>query len=235
MQTILLGIDGTGPLATAEYTAEMRSSFVKYFVRNSPATVKRYERGPAMDGVDMPVIVAKGYQFVHLNLVAHPNALVFLTGYSRGGAGVFSVAQRLARDGVKVRAMMLFDAVDRAIGIDATSIPNNVERVVHARRDPYAFTRNSFSNCGTVWHAPTKCDVRHFRGTHGALGGCPWPIPRGGKSNDYIKEFGEATPTLITYAEDGLAAREVWRRVNPRLVEHGFFGAQPGRLEAGLS
>jgi hypothetical protein len=72
--------------------------------------------------------------------------------------------------------MMLFDAVDRATGIDATSIPNNVERVVHARRDP-----------------------------------------------------------LITYAEDGLAAREVWCWVDPRLAEHGFFGAQPGRLESGLS
>jgi hypothetical protein len=49
VQAILLGIDGTGPLATAEYHAEMRSSFVKYIVRNSSATVKRYERGPAMD------------------------------------------------------------------------------------------------------------------------------------------------------------------------------------------
>ena len=128
MQAILLGIDGTGPLPAQEYEREMRNSFVKYIVRNSPATMKRYERGPAMDGFDMAVIAGKAYQFVHLNLAAHPKAPVFLTGYSRGGAGVIAVAQRLAQDGVKVSAMMLFDAVDRAIGGKAATTSRSSAR-----------------------------------------------------------------------------------------------------------
>jgi hypothetical protein len=115
--------------------------------------------------------------------------------------------------------MMLFEAVDRAFGIDSTDIPNNVEHVVYARRDRYAFTRNSFGNCGTKWHAPTKRDVKYFRGTHGAIGGCPWPIPRGGKATDFISEFGEATPTLITYAQDADVAQAVWASLDrPRLL-----------------
>ena len=125
-----------------------------------------------MDGFDMAVIAAKGYEYVHLTLATQPKALIYLTGYSRGAAGVIAVAQRLAKDNVKVRAMMLFDAVDRAWGIDTEDIPNNVEHLVHARRDPYAFTRNSFGNCGTKWHTPTKCEMKLFRGTHGAIGGC---------------------------------------------------------------
>lgn len=225
MDPILLGIDGTGPLSDRTYHGEMHNSFVRYIVRNSPAKVKRYERGPAMDGFDMAVIAAKGYEYVHLNLVTNPQAPVYLTGYSRGGAGVIAIAQRLAKDNIKVSAMMLFDAVDRAFGIDSTDIPNNVEHVVHARRDPYAFTRNSFGNCGTKWHPPTKCDVKYFRGTHGALGGCPWPIPRGGKAASFISERGEATPTMITYAQDAHAAQAVWAWVKPRLIAHGFLGA----------
>lgn len=235
MEAILLGIDGTGPLGNKEYRAEMHTSFVKYIVGHSPANAKRYERGPAFDGFDMATIAAKGYQHVHLNLAVHPKAPVFLTGYSRGGAGVIAVAQRLAKDGVKVSAMMLFDAVDRAIGVDSTDIPNNVERVVHARRDPYAFSRNSFGNCGTRWHAPTRCDMEFFRGTHGAIGGCPWSVPPGGRADDMIKELGEATPTLITYAQDAHAAKEVWAWVKPRLTAHGFFGQQSTAPKAALT
>jgi hypothetical protein len=189
VDAILYGIDGTGPLSDKTYQADMSRSFVSYIVRNSPARVKRYERGPALDGLDMAIIAAKGYEFIHLQRVAQRKAPVFLTGYSRGGAGVIAIAQRLAKDNITVSGMVLFDAVDRAIGIDAAEIPRNVEHVVHARRDPHAFTRDSFSNCGTRWHSPTRCDVGYFRGTHGALGGCPWPIPPEGKSNGFIQEF----------------------------------------------
>lgn len=226
MDAILLGIDGTGPYGTNDYQSEMRNSFVRYILTHSPAKVKRYERGPGMDGLDMSIIAAKGYQYIHLNRFARPNAPVYLAGYSRGAAGVIAVAQRLAEAKVNVRAMMLFDAVDRAIGIDSYDIPNNVEHVVHARRDPNAFTRNSFGNCGTRWHAPTKYELSYFRGTHGAVGGCPWPIPKGGKRGDFIKEAGEATPTLITYAQDTHAAHAVWTWTKPRLIRLGFFGTQ---------
>lgn len=235
MDGILLGIDGTGPLPTDEYQIEMQTSFVRYIVRNSPLRTKRYERGPAMDGLDMAVIAGKGYKYVHLNLVAQPKAPVFLTGYSRGGAGVIAVAKMLAKDDVKVRAMVLFDAVDRALGIDTEDIPNNVERVVHVRRDPYAFSRNSFGNCGTKWQAPTKYELKYFRGTHGAVGGVPWQTPKGSKSTDFIKENGEATPTLINYAQDAYAAKEAWAWVEPRLRAYGFRGATAAAPKAVVS
>jgi len=171
----------------------------------------------------MEVIAGKGYKYVHLNLVSQPKAPVFLTGYSRRGAGVIAVAQRLAEDNVKVRAMVLFDAVDRALGIDTAEIPSNVERVVHARRDPYAFSRNSFGNCEIRWHAPTGHELKYFRGTHGAVGGVLWQTPQGAQSTEAIQARG-ATPTLINYTQDAYAAKEVWAWVKPRLSAYGFFG-----------
>jgi hypothetical protein len=85
MKAILLGIDGTGPLPNMAYRAEMRNSFVSHIVRKTPATIKRYTRGPAFDGLDMAMIVASAYQFVHLSCAANPDAPILLTGYSRGG------------------------------------------------------------------------------------------------------------------------------------------------------
>lgn len=226
MEAILLGIDGTGPLTDGAYYAGMRNSFVSYIVRHSPARVKRYTRGPAFDGVDMGVMVAEGYAHVHLNLVAHPKAPVLLTGYSRGAAGVIGVAQRLAADGVRVKAMVLFDAVDRSFTIDTTEIPTNVDHVVYAQRDPHSGSRGSFSNCGTVWHSPTKVDLKRFMGTHGAMGGVPWPVPQGGKNTDMVRESFPDGITKISFAQDKIAATQIWAWVKPRLDKFGFFGTQ---------
>lgn len=235
MEAILLGIDGTGPLADSAYRAEMRTSFVNYIVRSSPASVKRFMRGPAWDGLDMAIMIGTGYDFVHLNRVAHPKAPVFLTGYSRGGAGVVAVATRLAKDNVKIAGMVLFDAVDRALGATADEIPTNVERVVYARRDPNAFTRNSFGNCATRWHAPTRCDLKVFRGTHGALGGVPARPGPGVPKTQFISEgFPEASPTLITYDQDALASRAVWSWVEPRLRSLGFLGSSAATVSANV-
>jgi hypothetical protein len=229
VQAILLGIDGTGGIGKTTYPADMHNSFVSYIIRHTSAKMKQYIRGPGFDGIDMASIVASGYAFVHLNLIAHKDAPVFLTGYSRGGAGVIGIAQRLEGVGVKVAAMMLFDAVDRAIGIDTAEIPRNVERVVYARRDPDSASRGSFGNCGTHWRAQTKCDMQYFRGTHGALGGVPWPVPPGGKATDLISEgFPEMEPTKVSYAQDLHAAQEVWTWVKPRISALGFLGQQPG-------
>jgi hypothetical protein len=174
----------------------------------------------------MRILIGEGYEFVHLHRLTHPQAPVFLTGYSRGGAGVVAVAARLAKDNVKVTGMVLFDAVDRALGATADEIPTNVERVVYARRDVNAFTRGTFGNCATRWHAPTRFDMKVFRGTHGALGGVPALPERGILKNQFISEgFPEATPTLITYDQDKLAARAVWTWVGPRLQALGFFGS----------
>lgn len=146
MDAILLGIDGTGVIDKTDYKREMRTSFVRYIVNRTPARLKQYHQGPWYEGFDMGLIVDKAYTFVHLSVSAQPKAKVYLTGYSRGGAGVIAVASRLAEDGVNVDGMVLFDAVDRSLAIDSSEIPRNVLRLVHARRDPQTNSRKQLSN-----------------------------------------------------------------------------------------
>lgn len=70
--------------------------------------------------------------------------------------------------------------------------------------------------------------MKTFRGTHGALGGVP-ALPEPGVKSQFISEgFPEATPTLITYDQDKLAARAVWAWAEPRLNSLGFFSAPAG-------
>jgi hypothetical protein len=221
MKAIVLGIDGTGPMRGGEYGASMNDSFVSNIVRKSTTGVKRYMRGPGFDGLDMALIARAGHRFVQLGLVASPGATILLTGYSRGGAGVIDVARRLASDNIEVAAMVLFDAVDRALGVDATDIPNNVQRLVHARRHPRAGSRESFSSCGIRWHAPTICELKLFLGTHGALGGVPW---KGPKANELVVESWPDSGTNVSYIEDARAARTVWDWVEPRLKKLGYLG-----------
>lgn len=223
MTTILLGIDGTGDISNAKYKHDMTNSFVAYIIRHSKAKLKRYIRGPGFDGTDMVALVANGYEFVKLAVAANKGAPVLLTGYSRGGAGVIAVAQRLKADGTRVHTMLLFDAVDRAMGVDTARIPENVDRVVHARRDTSMMSRLSFGNCGTAWRSPTKCEVRLFRGTHGAIGGVHWKCPPEKKSTDLIVEDWEiAASTKVSYAQDLACAKEVWGWVRPRIQKCGF-------------
>lgn len=160
---------------------------------------------------------------MRLALAANKDARGLLTGYSRGGAGVIAVAQKLKEARRRVHTMVLFDAVDRAIGVDTARIPENVDRVVHARRDAVMESRPSFGNCGTAWSSPTKCEVRLFRGTHGAIGGVQWKRPADKKPTDMIKEDWELVDsTKVSYAQDLICAKEVWNWVHPRLRTNGF-------------
>lgn len=160
-----------------------------------------------------------------------PQAPIFLTGYSRGGAGVIAVADRLFMDGVDVRGMVLFDAVDRALGINSVVVPANVKHLVYARRDPRVASRTSFGNCGTRWSdPPTKSRLRTFWGTHGALGGVPWPAPAGAKATDIISEgIFDWTGTKLSYVQDARCSQEVWAWVSPQLATLGMFGGTLGR------
>jgi hypothetical protein len=202
---ILLGIDGTGDLDDDAYRLEMRNSFVHYIVRHSRSRSKSYMRGPAFDGLDMGMIVGAGYEFVHLQKVAHPDARVLLTGYSRGGAGVIGVAARLAKDGVLVDGMVLFDPVDRSPTCDTDEISRNVLQAYQVRRMADTFSRVSFNNCGRIWQLPTHCSVDHVWATHGGLGGVPWHAKPGERSNDFVSE-GESELHLMhaTYDVAGI-------------------------------
>jgi hypothetical protein len=227
LDAILLGIDGTGVIDKDAYRAEMHNSFVSHIMRRSPARLKQYVRGPGWEGCDMSLIVDAAYTFVHLSVAAQPKARVFLTGYSRGGAGVVGVAKRLAATGVTVSGMILFDPVDRSLAINAAEISRNVERVVYARRDPLTMSRVSFSNCATSWHAPTKCSMRSFWGTHGALGGVPTRTPPEGHNSDLIYEsVPDYRMTKVSHAADQRCASEVWAWVNPHLCQLGIYGGQ---------
>jgi hypothetical protein len=229
MDAILLGIDGTGVIDKADYKREMRTSFVRYIVSRTPARLKQYHQGPWYEGFDMGLIVDKAYTFVRLSRAAQPQAKVYLTGYSRGGAGVIAVADRLSDDGVNVDGMVLFDAVDRSLAVNSKEVPRNVLQLVHARRDPLTNSRNSFGNCGTTWHAPTRVNQSFFWGTHGALGGVPNLPPVGAKSTDLISEYFEPTRSNISYAQDKRCASEVWAWASPHVRRLGFLGAQPAQ------
>lgn len=71
-----------------------------------------------------------------------------------------------------IKSLALFDAVDRALFLDTDTIPKNVQKAYHARRDPTAGSRRSFSNTGTA-HASGSLYYKEkfFYCTHGAMGG----------------------------------------------------------------
>lgn len=212
---ILLGIDGTGAMSNRAYGESFSESFVRRIIRGSliDEQSKRYLRGPIAPGGGLVGAISEGTAFV---LDRHRKArrdAVLLTGFSRGAAGVIVVAKRLQREGVNVAAMLLFDAVDRHIAIDAEWIPNNVARVLHIRRDPRARSRESFGSAGTRWSPPTIYRQRFFVCTHGAVGGTYWKPGRGESLNDLVDEGFPDGKTAVTYAADKRASEAVWAYV----------------------
>ena len=145
-----------------------------------------------------------------------------LTGYSRGAAGVVSLAKKLKNDGIYVRAMLLFDCVDRHLFIDAAVIPNNVGYVMHVIRDPRSGSRESFSNDGMLYNPPTVYPNAYtFMCTHGGMGGTPWDAT-GHSPSEIIDEGGIDGKTNITYGDDAKVSEQIWDFVQPFIQTHGF-------------
>jgi len=224
---IIVGIDGTGSAFTpgAGRDTDYDTAFAKSFVSRicKPETNnKKYYRGPVALGGGLVDAVNGGANFILGRRRAGVTEDVLLTGYSRGAAGVVALAAQLKRQNVPVRAMLLFDCVDRHLFINAEVIPNNVGHVMHVIRDPKSSSRESFSNDGMRFTPPTVYPAAYtFMCTHGGMGGTPWDAT-GHSPNDIINEGGVDGATKITYGQDARVSQEVWAFVQSFIRTHGF-------------
>jgi hypothetical protein len=225
---IIVGIDGTGggaspgPARDARYDQDFANSFVRRLCRTGNPNIK-YFRGPVTFGGGLVEAVSKGYDFAVDRKAANPAEPVLLTGYSRGAAGAVAIAEKLRRASINVKALLLFDCVDRHVVIDAEVIPNNVGYVMHVIRDPKSESRESFSNDGMRYNPPTIYPAAYkFLCTHGGMGGTPWQRGAGQSLSDFIDEGFPDGMTKITYAEDARVSAQVWAFVQPFCRTHGF-------------
>ena len=155
-----------------------------------------------------------------LQSIQHRRKL-YMTGHSRGGAIVINVARLLARRGIEVEAMFLFDAVARNLALDAEVIPANVRHCYHAVRDPRAYSRESFSNCGMTAANPEALKIRHFLTTHGGMGGCPFGPGADHTTFGLIDEGGIDFITSLTPALEAEGSAAVERWMWPKLRRFG--------------
>ena len=232
-----------------EYDVSFANSFVRRICNNA-GTRARYFRGPVALGGGLPEAIDGGFQFIMQRRgyrrpstasafladgfgLSRPGSIasaaaaggeeILLTGYSRGAAGAIALAKRLKDVSVPVRALLLFDCVDRHLAIDADVIPNNVGYVMHVIRDPQSGSRESFDNDGMRYTPPTVFpNAYSFMCTHGGMGGCPWIPPPGVATTTLIDEGGTDGITTISYAQDALVSQQVWGHVQPFMREHGF-------------
>lgn len=199
---VIAGIDGTGDYNDAEYNRHFRNSFVKGFVaRAEPPNFGHYQRGPSIEGASTkPKGDEAARQLIQALASMSRNGSkvgVFLTGFSRGGASAIWAAKVLAERKIQVDALFLFDAVDRAIGLDVDEIPTNVRSVYHARRASAAQSRELFGNCGVRYHkGSTVYHSKWFHCTHGAVGGTPW-TSAGSDGNIYESESERSLGMMI--------------------------------------
>ncbi len=225
---IVIGIDGTGSAVTPgasrdrQYDIDFANSFVRK-IANTGKPNSRYFRGPVALGGGLMDAINGGFNFIVSQRRAGVNEPILLTGYSRGAAGVVSLAGKLKREGIDVKALLLFDCVDRHLFIDAESIPNNVGFVHHVIRDPASKSRESFSNDGMRYSPPTVYPAAYtFMCTHGGMGGTPWTVPRGKLPTDLIDEGGVDGMTTISYRQDAFVSQRVWNFCQPFMRDHGY-------------
>lgn len=238
--SILVGIDGTGEAVTpgggrnTDYDTAFANSFVRRICKGN--SNGQYFRGPLALGGGLEDAIAGGVSFIQIKHRQLPNEPILLTGYSRGAAGAVIIAKRLKALNISVRALMMFDCVDRYMFGDASVVPDNVGYVCHVIRNPAARSRLTFGNDGMRYNPPTVYPpATMFMCTHGGMGGTPWTIPAGKSPSDFIDEgTGEAlfSPgrhgpvwtyhTNVTYAQDARVSSTIWAHVQPFLRTHGF-------------
>ena len=169
---MLIAVDGTGEADDFSYRQEMHGSFVNSLFQDHWSIRKRYVRGPTLWGLETVSIADRQEEVIH-RWLNEGDREIYLVGYSRGGAVAITLAHRLAQANIPVKGMLLFDAVDRARGIDAGVKPGNVWATFHARRDPAVQSRWYFSNCGVISRSGIFFQ-KFFHCTHSGMGGMPW-------------------------------------------------------------
>jgi pimeloyl-ACP methyl ester carboxylesterase len=179
---MIVAIDGTGPASPSEYEKEMGGSFCSQIGRTANAT---YFRGPTLTGSETSAIANLAVDAVMAARRKASAGEVMLAGYSRGGCAAIIAARRLRDRGVGVHSLFLFDAVDMQTSDVHLSqiIPDNVRMVAHARsarnlafwiRNPVK-SRFYFYNTGRYLAGSGSYETKSFVGSHGAVGGVPWP------------------------------------------------------------
>lgn len=107
---MLYAIDGTGPEAWSDYHADMRRGFCWSLAQRNKGRAE-YLRGPTELGLET-------WQIADLmldSITRRGRHEIVLAGHSRGGAAVIYLARKLSQRGIRVRAIVLFDAVRRAL------------------------------------------------------------------------------------------------------------------------
>ena len=132
---MLFIVNGTGPWGES-YESDMATSFCKQIEKLGGG---KYFRGPTTFGLQTYLISDAIVTGIKEKMAKGDSSPVFLVGHSRGGAAVIRAAQLLKteRIDVKVKAMFLFDAVDRTLNrsVNVQMVPGNVVTCYHAMRD----------------------------------------------------------------------------------------------------
>lgn len=224
------GVDGTSTETDDKYKEVFRDSNVhRLFLNWNHSPHKKYLRGPNMLDTRKDISTATSAEAIK-NFVREkwgpyrrgPNydKAVFLAGYSRGGAAVIEASMYLKRYGIPVECLILFDPVDKSLGVGGvydTPICDNVRNVIHIIRSEAAGSRESFKYCGTrreSWVKTKGPAPVAFLGTHAAMGGTLWPDPPdGGVINEGFPDY----ETNITADMDRTAFHQVRSYVDSQL------------------
>jgi len=194
---MLYAIDGTGPSDNEAYARDFTASFCRRVHLKLGFERSWYWRGPGLSGGGTSVIVDTVFRRVMNDRHCRPETTdqpIHLVGYSRGGLACVEVARRLERQRVPVRALFLFDAVDRCRDIDGSRIPANVEAVYHARRNP-KFGERLTPALEAAWRRLTvDGSVALSR-----LDPVSMPVPGPGTPIDLLMAVREVAPALLDF------------------------------------
>ena len=178
---MIVVIDGTGPDDDRKYATEMGNSFCSQLKQNVPGST--YFRGPTLTGSETSATADLAVDACLASKAAgNP---IRLAGYSRGGCAAIIAAKRLGARGHRVSSMFLFDPVDMQFSFAGLTqiIGDNVDYVARVRSGRHlgfwlsnpVKSRFYFVNTGRYLAGSGAIDRREFEGSHGAIGGVPWP------------------------------------------------------------